>query len=164
MVNDNIVTVIDSLSNYTQFVPCTSHITAPELAQVVLAIVVAKHGMLSKLIPNQNPHFTSHFLCKLISILGCEHVLSTAYHPQSNEQTKYLHSSVEQVLSCFANLTQTDWDVLLPADKFALNSTYLASIGHIPAFVLYDHEPVLLFEHAICSFVDATVASVADCI
>ena len=52
--------------------------------------------------------------------------------------------------------------MLLPTTEFALNSTCLASTGHSPSFVLYGHEPVLPFEHAVHALVDVKTASVAD--
>ena len=33
--------------------------------------------------------------------------------------------------------------------EFALNSTKSASTGHMSAFVLLGHEPVLMLEHAV---------------
>ena len=66
---------------------------------VVAAVV--KYGMLHKLISDHDPHFTSHFWHELVSILGCEHDLSTSYHPQTDGQTEYIHHSVQQVLHCF---------------------------------------------------------------
>ena len=67
-------------------------------------------------------------------------------------------------MHCFVSLTWGDWDVLLPAAEFVLNSIYSASTRHSPAFVLHGHQPVFPFEHAICSLVDINVASVADCV
>ena len=65
-------------------------------------------------------------------------------------------------MHCFVGSTWGDWDVFLPADKFTLNLTYSASTRYSPAFILYGHEPVLSFEHAICSLVDVTFFFIAD--
>ena len=52
--------------------------------------------------------------------------------------------------------------MLLPTAEFALNSTCSPSTGHSPSFVLYNHEPVLPFEHAVHALVDIKTASMAD--
>ena len=60
-----------------------------------MATVVAKHGMPRKLISDCDPRFVSHFWRELISVLGCDNALSTAYHPQTDGQTERMHHSVE---------------------------------------------------------------------
>ena len=68
-----------------------------------------------------------------------------------------MHRTVEQILQCYVTAWQTDWDLLLPLCKFALNSTKSASMGYTPAMVLYGHEPVLPVEHAVCDVTDGPV-------
>ena len=50
-----------------------------------------------------------------------------------------------------------NWDVLLPMCEFALNSNKSASMGYMPAYVLFGCEPVLPLEHAICQVTDCHV-------
>ena len=50
----------------------------------------------------------------------------------------------------------------MPLAEFALNSTKSAVTGYTPAFVLYGHEPMLPFEHAVRQVTDCPVASVSD--
>ena len=68
-----------------------------------------------------------------------------------------MHRTVEQVLRCYVTARQTDWDLLLPLCKFALNSIKSASTGYTPAMILYGREPVLPVEHAIRDVTDAPV-------
>ena len=68
-----------------------------------------------------------------------------------------MHHTMEQVLRCYVTARQTDWDLLLPLCKFALNSTKSASTGYTPAMVLYGHKPVLPVEHAIRDVTDGQV-------
>ena len=42
-----------------------------------------------------------------------------------------------------------NWDVLMPMCEFVLNLTESASTGHMLAYVLFGHEPVLPLEHAV---------------
>ena len=68
-----------------------------------------------------------------------------------------MHCTVEEVLRCYVNARQTDWDLLLPLCEFALNSTKSASMGYTPAMVLYGHELVRPVEHAVRDVMDAPV-------
>ena len=67
-------------------------------------------------------------------------------------------------IACYISSSYGDWDVLLLATEFALNLICSDSTKHSPLFVLYDSQPVLFFEHAICFLIDASVASVANCV
>ena len=85
---DSVCTFVDRLSKYTYFVPCRENISAPELAQIFLSTIVAKHGMPKKLISDRDPRFVARFWRSLVSALGCDHSLSTAYHPETDGQTE----------------------------------------------------------------------------
>ena len=47
--------------------------------------------------------------------------------------------------------------MLLPMCEFTLNLTKSASTGHMLAYVLFGHEPVLLLEDAVCKVTDCPV-------
>ena len=68
-----------------------------------------------------------------------------------------MNRAVEQVLRCYVTAHQTDWDLLLPLCKFALNSTKSAGTGYTPAMVLYGRESILPVEHAIRDMTDGPV-------
>ena len=93
--SDNIVTFIDRLSKYTYFVLCSLCITLLELTWVFLVTIVVIHGMLCNFISDCDPYFTSQFWCKIVTVLGCQHALSTIYHQQTDRKTECMHYSVE---------------------------------------------------------------------
>ena len=158
---DSVYTVIDWLSKYVYFMPCTASVTADDLAQLFFANAVCKHGMPKCIISNHDPHFTSRFWTQLFNSLGCKQALSTAYHPETDGQSEWFHRSVEQVLHCYVSATQTDWDHFLPFCQFALNSTRSATTGFLPAVVVFGREPTLPMEHDVWAVTDGQVESVA---
>ena len=91
---DSMVTFVNRLSKYICSVLCALHVTVLKVVQVFLVTVVAKHEMLLKWISDYDPYFTSYFWHEFVLILGCKHALSTAYHPQTGRQTKYMHYSI----------------------------------------------------------------------
>ena len=158
---DSVYTVVDRLSKYVYFMPCTASVTADDLAQLFLANVVCKHGMPKRIISDRDPRFTSRFWTQLFNSLGCRQALSTAYHPETDGQSERFHRSVEQVLRCYVSATQTDWDHFLPFCQFALNSTRSATTGFSPAVVVFGREPTLPMEHDVRAVTDGQVESVA---
>ena len=75
-------TFMDHLSKYVYFIPCSSKITAKELAHLFICTVVCNHRMPSKIISDCNPQFLSHFWSMLVAALKCKHSLSSVYHPE----------------------------------------------------------------------------------
>ena len=61
-------------------------------------IVGTLHGMPPKLVSNRNPLFNCHFWQELSKLIGIKLRTSSAYHPQSNGQTKVLNRVVDQYL------------------------------------------------------------------
>ena len=86
----------------------------------------------------------------------------TAYHLQTDGQTKYFHHSIEQVLRCLVAACKSTWDAALPLVGFALNLSKSAAMGFTPAFVLHSRKPVLCLAHAVRKVIDCPVASVSD--
>ena len=137
--HDAIYMVVDRLSKFTYFIPCNHTVSSAELAQLFLANVVACYGPPASIVANCGKWFISHFWHSLISVLGCKHSLSTAFHPETDGLSKRIHRSIEKVLCCYISAQQGNWDLLLPTCEFALNSTYSASTGISPAYAVFGH-------------------------
>ena len=56
---DSILTIVDRLSKLVYFIPCKKAISAKEMAQLFLSVVVAQHRMPQKLISDRDPRFLS---------------------------------------------------------------------------------------------------------
>ena len=78
---DEIATFVDHMSKYVYFVPCKSMISAEELAQLFIATVVSRHGMPKRIIPDRDGRYLIRFWQLLMSALGCDLAMSSAYHP-----------------------------------------------------------------------------------
>jgi hypothetical protein len=59
---------------------------------------------------------------ELYCLLGIELAPSTAYHPQTDGQTKRVNQEMEQYICIFTNEHQDDWDELLPLGEFTYNN------------------------------------------
>ena len=76
--------------------------------------------------------FTSKFWSLLCYFLDIKKRLSTAFYPQTDDQTERQNSTIKAYLRAFVNFEQNDWARLLPMAEFAYNNARNASTGHTP--------------------------------
>jgi hypothetical protein len=82
---DAILTIVDQgCSRTAVFLPCATIITGPGIAQLYLDNIYCWFRLLSKIISDRDPCFTSHFGRALTKKLGIQQNLSSAFHPQTN--------------------------------------------------------------------------------
>ena len=75
--------------------------TAEKLAKLLLKKIFADHGIPEQIINDRDKLFTSKFNTKLRKTLGIKKGMSTAFHPQTDGQTKRMNQTLEQYLKLF---------------------------------------------------------------
>jgi hypothetical protein len=94
-----ILTIVDhSCSRAAIFLPCTTTVTGPGIAQLYLDHVYRWFRLPTKVISDQDPRFTLHFGKSLTQKLGIRQNLSTAFHPQTDGISERKNQWVEQYL------------------------------------------------------------------
>jgi hypothetical protein len=81
---------------------------------------------------DHGPQFVAEFMHELYHLLGITILLSTAYHPQSDGQTKHINQELEQYIQIFISKQQNNWNMLLLLGEFAYNNHIHASTQHSP--------------------------------
>ena len=138
---DSIWVVTDRLTKYGHFVPYKESSTAEDLAYIFLKTVVSQHGLPGEIISDRDKLFASKFWQSLMSQLGANHKLSTAFHPQTDGQTERLNQTLEQYLRGYVNNQQDNWVELLPLAQFAYNSAKSETTQVSPFFANHGYEP-----------------------
>lgn len=131
---DSILVIVCRFSKMALFIPAHSTMTAPDLAQLYLQHVFAKHGVPKTIVSDRGSEFTSSFWRSLCRLMSIEQSLSTAYHPQTDGQTERVNQNLEQYLRLFTNYQQDDWSQLLPLAEFTYNNTEHSTLGVSPFF------------------------------
>jgi hypothetical protein len=79
---DTILTIVDhGCSRAAIFIPCSTTITGPGIAQLYLRNIYPWFGLPSRVISDRDPRFTSQFGKALTMKLGIDHNISTVFHP-----------------------------------------------------------------------------------
>jgi hypothetical protein len=126
----------------THFVPCTTQVSARQLATLFLDSIFKIHGLPEEIISDRDPRFTSHFWQELCRHLGTRQNLSSPYHPQSDGQTERMNRILEEMLRHFVAPHQQDWDLHLTTCEFAINNAVQESTGYSPFYLTYGYHPL----------------------
>ena len=80
------------------FIPCNELVDAPELAKLYATYIFPHYRIPRKIISDRGPQLISKFTKELCNLLKIKQNLSTAYHPQTDGQSKHTNQSLKQYL------------------------------------------------------------------
>nr|GEV43039.1 putative reverse transcriptase domain-containing protein [Tanacetum cinerariifolium] len=95
---DTIWVIVDRLTKSTIFVPMRETEPMDKLERMYLKEVVARHGIPVLIIYDRDPSFASNFWKSLQKALGTILDMSTAYHLETDEQSKRTIQTLEDML------------------------------------------------------------------
>jgi hypothetical protein len=136
-----IMVVVDKFSKYAHFLPLAHPFTALTIAKLYLNEVFKLHGLPSSIISDRDPIFTSKLWQELFKLAGTQLCMSSAYHSQSDGQTKRVNQCLEAYLRCFVQSCPRQWSSWLSLTEFWYNTYYHTALGNSPFEVLYGHAP-----------------------
>ena len=134
--NDSILVVICRLIRMVRIFPVKSTATAKEIATLFFNDFVKLHGIPISIISDRDPKFTSNFWAALMRLTGIRLAMTTANHPQADGLVEKSNDTITESLRASVNWEQSNWEELLPAVEFAINSSVTTSTGFAP-FELY---------------------------
>ncbi|WVZ50700.1 hypothetical protein U9M48_001932 [Paspalum notatum var. saurae] len=134
---DSIWVVVDRLTKVAHFIPVKTIYSGAKLAELYMSRIVCLHGVPKKIVSDRETQFTSHFWKRLHESMDTRLNFSSAYHPQTDGQTKRTNQILEDMLRACAIQYGTSWDKSLPYAEFSYNNSYQASIKMSPFQALY---------------------------
>ncbi|OBS15594.1 hypothetical protein FPOA_20713 [Fusarium poae] len=138
---DSIMVIVDRLTKFSYYLPYREATDAEELAYVFYRHVVSIHGLPREILSDRGPTFAAKFWQALMSHLGLNHRLTTAFRPQADGQTERMNQVLEQYLRCYINYEQNDWVEKLPVAQLAYNTAYNESTRLTPAYANFGFTP-----------------------
>jgi len=147
---DSIWIIVDRLTKSAHFLPINIRYSLEKLAELYIREIVRLHGILSIIVSDRDPRFTSKFWGSLHKALGTKIHLSSAYHPQKDGQSERTIQSFEDLLRACVLENSESWDKYLPLIEFTYNNSFHSSIGMARYEALYGRKcrtPLCWFEY-----------------
>ena len=116
----------------THFVPTTEKTSVEGLVRLFRDYVWKLHGLPESIMSDRGAQFAPGLMKELDKMLGIKTKLSTAFHPQTNEQTERTNQKLEQYLHMFIDHRQEQWPDWLGTAEFAYNNKVNMSTKVLP--------------------------------
>ena len=94
--NDAIWVVVDWLTKMCHIVPCRTTIDEPSLADLFLDNIWKHYGLPLTIISDRGAQFAAEFWGTVCRKLKIDRRLSTAFHPETDDQTERVNGIKEQ--------------------------------------------------------------------
>jgi len=99
------------------------------------------YGLPLQIILDKGVQYLAKLFQEWCKILGIESTMLTAYHPQTDRQTKHVNQALEQYLRCYVNYNLSNWSDLLPSTEFTYNIQAYKGIKESPFYLKYGSHP-----------------------
>ena len=90
--------IIDRLTKSAHFLPMKVNFFMDRLVSLYVREIVRMHGVFVSIVSDKDPHFTSRFWHSLQKALGTKLSFNTAFHPQTDGQSKRVIQVLEYLL------------------------------------------------------------------
>ncbi|GJV63013.1 putative reverse transcriptase domain-containing protein [Tanacetum coccineum] len=135
--HDTIWVVVDRLAKSAHFLPIREDYKTEKLAKIYTNEIVARHGVPVSIISDRDGRFMSHLWQAFQKALGTRRDMSTAYHPQTDDQSERTIQTLEDMLQACVMDYGGSWDTHLSLIEFSYNNSYHTSIKYTPFEALY---------------------------
>ncbi|ESK80739.1 reverse transcriptase-rnase h-integrase [Moniliophthora roreri MCA 2997] len=133
---DSIMVVVDHSSmKGVIFIPCTKKLDATKAAELLFQNIYKRYELLDRIISDRGPRFATEVFQEIAQLLGTKHLMSTAYHPQTDGETERVNQEVEIYLRFFCRKEQSKWSRHLHMAEFAHNNRTHSVTHHSPFFL-----------------------------
>ena len=138
--NSIFIMVNQGLSKDVILCPCNKTINAEGTIKLYINNMFIQFRLPDTIISDRGPQFTSNIFNGILDTIGIKHRMSTAYHPQTDGQTKCYNQELEAYLRIYCTYKPDDWSNKLSLAQFA------DTIKQLPFQLIYGTKPVALPE------------------
>jgi len=129
---DAIMVVVDRLTRYVFFIPCSTKSTAEDIWKLMDSQVLVHTGIPRAIVSDRDTRFTSHFWEGLWESMGTALKRSTAFHPQTDGQAEKAVRTLIEAMRTMIDADHENWEELLPSIARAFNGAKCDSTGKSP--------------------------------
>ncbi|CAF1530838.1 unnamed protein product [Rotaria magnacalcarata] len=150
--NRYVLVITDRLSGYVVAKASPTN-TAQDTARILMEEIILVHGSPDTIFTDKGTHFKNKLLQAISNLVGCKHIFSTPYHPQTNGQTERWNSTFVTQIAKYCNTDQTNWDTFLPSIVYAYNHGIHISTGFSPYQLAFGRQPRHPFNPPASTFI-----------
>jgi len=88
------VVIVDRFTKMIRLKAMTTNILSEEIVKIYWDKIWKLHRIPKKILSDRRPQFASKFMEELMKALRTKRQLSTAYHPQTDRQTKRINQEI----------------------------------------------------------------------
>lgn len=137
-----ILVITDAFTKMAEVVPIEDK-QADTVAMAFFGQWICRHGCPRQIITDGGKEFCSKLTEQLLKYLEIDHVVTTAYHPQSNSGAESFNREIIRYLSCMMKNADEDWEAWLPSLMMAYNTRIHKATNRSPFYLTYLREPNL---------------------
>lgn len=138
--------VVWHLTGHAHLVPVNTKTTVMELSFIYLKEIVRHHGLPESIVSDHDSKFTSIWWKELHHLMGTKLLMSTLFHPQTDDAMECLNCSIGQIFCASIHSDQRDWPFKVPMIEFALNSSMSSMTGFAPFELTSGHIPCMMWK------------------
>ena len=132
-----LLTIMDVSTRYPAAIPLRS--THAKVILKNLFNFFTYFGLPAEVQSDRGTNFTSNLFAQTMAEWGTKHVLSSAYHPQSQGALERHHQTLKTMLRAFCYDHERDWDEAVPYVMFAVREAPTESLGFAPNELIFGH-------------------------
>ena len=133
---NHLLTVVDRFTRWPVAIPIAD-INAETVVDSLTHGWIAVYGVPEIITTDRGSQFSSQVFTQLLKNWGIRHIMTTAYHPESNGMVERLHRRLKESLVALGDGERLQWYWKLPMTLLALRTTVKPDIGASPSELVF---------------------------